>query len=192
MKGEIYMETYKNILANKFMRDTNYIIIKDTDDLEELERQWELFNSQLTVRQQRLSDDRSIEIWNMTNKEHYEDLKIELMKDIDSKLIDTDDENNDISYDTEDEENDEDIQDEEITNLINMDLDDFEIPDDENDITESIKEDSVIPIENKDIELEPKSYHSFLMSNQDIQKDNIADQYEIDTNMHIVGRDHEY
>lgn len=172
------METYKNILANKFMRDTNYIIIKDTDDLEELERQWELFNSQLTVRQQRLSDDRSIEIWNKTNKEHYEDLKIELMKDIDSKLIDTDDENNDISYDTE-----------EITNLINMDLDDFEIPDDENDITESIKEDSVIPIENKDIEaLEPKSYHSFLMSNQDIQKDNIADQYEIDTNMHIVGR----
>lgn len=182
------METYKNILANKFMRDTNYIIIKDTDDLEELERQWELFNSQLTVRQQRLSDDRSIEIWNMTNKEHYEDLKIELMKDIDSKLIDTDDENNDISYDTEDEEDDGDIQDEEITNLINMDLDDFEIPDDENDITESIKEDSVIPIENKDIELEPKSYHSFLMSNQDIQKDNIADQYEIDTNMHIVGR----
>lgn len=180
------METYKNILANKFMRDTNYIIIKDTDDLEELERQWELFNSQLTVRQQRLSDDRSIEIWNMTNKEHYEDLKIELMKDIDSKLIDTDDENNDISYD---EEDDGDIQDKEITNLINMDLDDFEIPDDENDITESIKEDSVIPIENKDIEaLEPKSYHSFLMSNQDIQKDNIADQYEIDTNMHIVGR----
>lgn len=183
------METYKNILANKFMRDTNYIIIKDTDDLEELERQWELFNSQLTVRQQRLSDDRSIEIWNMTNKEHYEDLKIKLMKDINPKPIDSDDENNDISYDTEDEENDEDIQDEEITNLINMDLDDFEIPDDENDITESIKEDSVIPIENKDIEaLEPKSYHSFLMSNQDIQKDNIADQYEIDTNMHIVGR----
>lgn len=183
------METYKNILANKFMRDTNYIIIKDTDDLEELERQWELFNSQLTVRQQRLSDDRSIEIWNMTNKEHYEDLKIELMKDIDSKLIDTDDENNDISYDTKDEEDDGDVQDEEITNLINMDLNDFEIPDDENDITESIKEDSVIPIENKDIEaLEPKSYHSFLMSNQDIQKDNIADQYEIDTNMHIVGR----
>ena len=71
------METYKNILANKFMRDTNYIIIKDTDDLEELERQWELFNSQLTVRQQRLSDDRSIEIWNMTNKEHYEDLRNE-------------------------------------------------------------------------------------------------------------------
>ena len=84
------METYKNILANKFMRDTNYIIIKDTDDLEELERQWELFNSQLTVRQQRLSDDRSIEIWNMTNKEHYEALKIELMKKIDSKFGDED------------------------------------------------------------------------------------------------------
>ena len=38
-------ETYKNVLANKFMRDTNYIIIKDTDDIDELERQWELFNS---------------------------------------------------------------------------------------------------------------------------------------------------
>lgn len=178
------METYKNILANKFMRDTNYIIIKDTDDLEELERQWELFNSQLTVRQQRLSDDRSIEIWNKTNKEHYEDLKIELMKNIDSKLIDSDN-NDDISYDTEEE----DIQDEEITNLINMNLDDFEIPDDENDITESIKEDSVIPIEDKDTkDSESKRYHSFLISNQDIQKDNMADQYEIDTNMHIVGR----
>ena len=70
---------YKNILANKFMRDTNYIIIKDTDDLEELERQWELFQSQLTVRQQRLSDDRSIEIWDMTNQQHYEALKELLM-----------------------------------------------------------------------------------------------------------------
>ena len=40
MKGVNYMESYKNILANKFMRDTNYIIIKDTDDLEELERQY--------------------------------------------------------------------------------------------------------------------------------------------------------
>ena len=44
------MEEYRNILANKFMRDTNYIIIKDTDDLEELERQWELFQSSLLFR----------------------------------------------------------------------------------------------------------------------------------------------
>lgn len=69
------IEGYRNILANKFMRDTNFIIIKDTDDIDDLENQWNLFTSQLTVRQQRLSDDRSIEIWNMTNQEHYEELK---------------------------------------------------------------------------------------------------------------------
>lgn len=49
MKGDNSMlETYKNILANKFMRDTNYIIIKDTDDIEELQREWDLFQTQMT------------------------------------------------------------------------------------------------------------------------------------------------
>lgn len=180
------MESYKNILANKFMRDTNYIIIKDTDDLEELERQYELFNSQLTMRQQRLSDDRSIEIWNMTNKEHYEALKIELMKKIDSKFGDED---SDEEYDTFSYDPEEDVSDDEITSILNADLDSFEIPDDDNDITEPVKEDSVIPIENNDTKiLEPKHYNSFLKNSQDIQKDNMADQYEIDTNMHIIGR----
>lgn len=180
------MESYKNILANKFMRDTNYIIIKDTDDLEELERQYELFNSQLTMRQQRLSDDRSIEIWNMTNKEHYEALKIELMKKIDSKFGDED---SDEEYDTFSYDPEEDVSDDEITSILNADLDSFEIPDDDNDITEPVKEDSVIPIENNDTKIsEPKHYNSFLKNNQDIQKDNMADQYEIDTNMHIIGR----
>lgn len=180
------MESYKNILANKFMRDTNYIIIKDTDDLEELERQYELFNSQLTMRQQRLSDDRSIEIWNMTNKEHYEALKIELMKKIDSKFGDED---SDEEYDTFSYDPEEDVSDDEITSILNADLDSFEIPDDDNDITEPVKEDSVIPIENNDTKIsEPKHYNSFLENSQDIQKDNMADQYEIDTNMHIIGR----
>lgn len=180
------MESYKNILANKFMRDTNYIIIKDTDDLEELERQYELFNSQLTMRQQRLSDDRSIEIWNMTNKEHYEALKIELMKKIDSKFGDED---SDEEYDTFSYDPEEDVSDDEITSILNADLDSFEIPDDDNDITEPVKEDSVIPIENNDTKIsEPKHYNSFLKNSQDIQKDNMADQYEIDTNMHIIGR----
>ena len=180
------MESYKNILANKFMRDTNYIIIKDTDDLEELERQYELFNSQLTMRQQRLSDDRSIEIWNMTNKEHYEALKIELMKKIDSKFGDED---SDEEYDTFSYDPGEDVSDDEITSILNADLDSFEIPDDDNDITEPVKEDSVIPIEKNDTKIsEPKHYNSFLKNSQDIQKDNMADQYEIDTNMHIIGR----
>lgn len=178
------MESYKNILANKFMRDTNYIIIKDTDDLEELERQYELFNSQLTMRQQRLSDDRSIEIWNMTNKEHYESLKIELMKKIDSNFGDED---LDKEYDNFFYDPAEDGDDSEITGIFNADLDSFEIPDD--DIIESVKEEPIIPIENNDTKIsEPKQYYSFLNNNQDIQKDNIADQYEIDTNIRIIGR----
>lgn len=173
------MESYKNVLANRFMKDTNYIIIKDTDDLEELDRQWELFNTQLTVRQQRLSDDRSIEIWNMTNQQHYESLRNELMDSIDS------DENEDykrlqsISYDTDD-----DMEDDEVNDLLNASLDDFEIPDDENDITEPVKEESTIPLTG-DIKVpNPKVT---LGLNRDYDKDNQADQYEIDSNINIIG-----
>lgn len=182
------LENYKNILANKFMRDTNYIIIKDTDDLEELQRQWELFETQMTRRQQRLSDDRSIEIWNMTNQEHYESLRDELMSDIDSKYGDSEeDDNESVYYDPEEDEDN--FNDDEFDNLIGLDTDNEDIPDDDNNITEPVKEDSVIPIENNNIKiLEPKHYNSFLKNSQDIQKDNMADQYEIDTNMHIIGR----
>lgn len=174
------MESYKNILANKFMRDTNYIIIKDTDDLEELERQFELFSTQLTTRQQRLSDDRSIEIWNMTNQEHYESLKLELMKQMDDKFGNTENIDNTFSYDPEEEN----IDNDDISNIFddsfNDEFDDnFELPDDENNITESVSEDSKIPIDNnKHIESE--------ISNT--EKDNLADQYEIDTNINIIGR----
>ena len=182
------LENYKNILANKFMRDTNYIIIKDTDDLEELQRQWELFETQMTKRQQRLSDDRSIEIWNMTNQEHYESLRDELMSDIDSKYGDSEeDDNESVYYDPEEDEDN--FNDDEFDNLIGLDTDNEDIPDDDNNITEPVKEDSVIPIENNNIKIsEPKHYNSFLKNSQDIQKDNMADQYEIDTNMHIIGR----
>ena len=182
------LENYKNILANKFMRDTNYIIIKDTDDLEELQRQWELFETQMTRRQQRLSDDRSIEIWNMTNQEHYESLRDELMSDIDSKYGDSEDDDNELVY-YDPEEDEDNFNDDEFDNLIGLDTDNEDIPDDDNNITEPVKEDSVIPIENNDTKIsEPKHYNSFLKNNQDIQKDNMADQYEIDTNMHIIGR----
>ena len=110
------LENYKNILANKFMRDTNYIIIKDTDDLEELQRQWELFETQMTRRQQRLSDDRSIEIWNMTNQEHYESLRDELMSDVDSKYGDSEeDDNESVYYDPEEDEDN--FNDDEFDNL---------------------------------------------------------------------------
>lgn len=65
------IQNYKNILADKYMRDTNYIIIKDTDDIKDLEDQWNRYQSNMTIRQQRLSDDKSIELWNMTNQDHY-------------------------------------------------------------------------------------------------------------------------
>lgn len=175
------MEEYRNILANKFMRDTNYIIIKDTDDLEELERQWELFQSSLTVRQQRLSDDRSLQIWNMTNQQHYEALKIELMGDLQNKLGIEDDEPTSIEYEPDDNEK---IDDSEITNFVNMSFDDFEIPDDENEINEPIKEDSIIPTDGKELN-EKQKLDNEIKAN--MNKDAQADQYEIDSNINIIG-----
>lgn len=177
------MEEYRNILANKFMRDTNYIIIKDTDDLEELERQWELFQSSLTVRQQRLSDDRSLQIWNMTNQQHYEALKSELMGDLQNKLGIEDDEPTSIEYEPDDDEK---IDDSEITNFVNMSFDDFEIPDDENEISEPMKEESAIPVDASQVYVDN---HKLKIGYDGIdrEKDKIADQYEIDSNINIIG-----
>lgn len=175
---------YKNILANRFMRDTNYIIIKDTDDLDELERQWELFQSSLTVRQQRLSDDRSLQIWNMTNQQHYEYQKAELMQELQDRLGINgipDEEDNSIEYDPEQDGLNGLDDDNEIQNLINTPLDDFEIPDDDNEINEPIKEDSIIPISNE----KPITNHIDII--HDREKDAQADQYEIDSNINIIG-----
>lgn len=187
------IEGYRNILANKFMRDTNYIIIKDTDDLEELERQWELFNASLTVRQQRLSDDRSIQIWNMTNKEHYEAMKTELIGEMEEELTDGDEESGTtISYDLEEyddswSEFEEPEEDNKIENLVNKNLDDFELPDDENEISEPVEEDTKIPTDGEKYEFHPKFEIGI---NQELEKDNVADQYEIDSNINIIGGVH--
>lgn len=81
------IENYKNTLADKYMRDTNYILIKDTDDMDDLEAQWNKFCSFMTVRQQRLSDDKSIELWNMTNQKHYEQIKERLLSKLKEKDI---------------------------------------------------------------------------------------------------------
>ena len=86
------MELDKNKLADDYMRDTNYIIIKDTDDLEDLEKQWNTFCSYMTIRQQRLSDDKSIEIYGLTNLRHYEQLKSKLETDLHKQVEDPEDE----------------------------------------------------------------------------------------------------
>lgn len=78
---------YKNILANGYMRDTNYIIIKDCDNIDELNIQWNKFLSNMTVRQQRLSDDKSIEIWNIPNQQHYEIQKQQFLEKLKKKDI---------------------------------------------------------------------------------------------------------
>ena len=184
---------YKNILANKFMRDTNYIIIKDTDDLEELERQWELFQSQLTVRQQRLSDDRSIEIWNMTNQKHYEALKELLMGQLEDKLnIDSTEDKVHVEYEPEDDDFDFsgfnelenfDPDDEDFHNMVN--IPDEEVHDDENEITEPVKEESVIPTDGR--ENMNKEHPIVKQFNDDKMKNAQADQYEIDSNINIIG-----
>ena len=170
---------YKNILANKFMRDTNYIIIKDTDDLEELERQWELFQSCLTVRQQRLSDDRSLQIWNMTNQQHYEALKAELIGDLEDRLgIDNTQPEDDEAVVYDPEEDNLTGLDDEIKNLINTPLDQIEIPDDDNEITEPMTEDTIIPKSQKT---------TFRAFKNDSLKDAQANQYEIDSNINIIS-----
>lgn len=78
---------YKNILANGYMRDTNYIIIKDCDNIDELNIQWNKFLSNMTIRQQRLSDDKSIEIWNITNQQHYKIQKQQFLEKLKKKDI---------------------------------------------------------------------------------------------------------
>lgn len=182
------LENYKNILANKFMRDTNYIIIKDTDDLEELQRQWELFETQMTKRQQRLSDDRSIEIWNMTNQEHYESLRDELMSDIDSKYGEYEDDNNETVY-YDPEEDKDNFDDDEFDNLIGLDTDNENIPDDENDITDTVHEETEIPI-NTETDCNKIHLHDddlFCKLVYDTQKNTIADQFQIDSNMFMIS-----
>lgn len=159
------LETYKNILANKFMRDTNYIIIKDTDDIEELQREWDLFQTQMTKKQQEKSDERSIEIWRMTNQEHYEALRDSLINEFEQTHSVND--NTLEQQDDYEEEEEEPKEDDTPENLVNTSLDNLEIPDDENDITEPMKE---------------------AVSNT--QKDNIADQFEIDTGISIISTVH--
>lgn len=187
---------YKNVLANKFMRDTNYIIIKDTDDIEELERQYELFLTQLTVRQQRLSDDRSIEIWNMTNQQHYETLKKKLMEDLDDTYTDTEQDTNDkYFYDADEEVEDDDID---TSFDVNFDIDYTNIEDEQdvdpyltedtnpipsNDTTKSVSDVTATSIYDK-IELNIFKNNRL---NEDLTKNNMADQYEIDTNINIMG-----
>lgn len=83
------MNTYKNILADKFVRETNYVIIHDTDNLDELEEQWDAFNNIMTSRQRKISDERSTAIWNMSNKQHYEYLKEQIISNM-SKNMDDD------------------------------------------------------------------------------------------------------
>ena len=73
-------DTYKEILAKKYARESNYVIITPTNNLEELEELWTKFLSTMTIRQQRLCDDRSIQIYGMTNQQHYEALKAEFVK----------------------------------------------------------------------------------------------------------------
>lgn len=73
-------DTYKEILAKKYARESNYVIITPTNNLEELEELWTKFLSTMTIRQQRLCDDRSIQIYGMTNQQHYEALKADFIK----------------------------------------------------------------------------------------------------------------
>ena len=148
------VQGYKNVLADKYMRDTNYILIKDTNDLDELEKQWDKFNSYLTIRQQRLADDKSIELWNMTNQQHYL-----LQKE---KLLPKEDPAENIIQDKEDQFPTDTIGD---------------IEDSMDDIFKSFE-----PLEESD-DIKDKDI-------SDSSKESISNQYTIDTNINIVGKDY--
>ena len=148
------VQGYKNVLADKYMRDTNYILIKDTNDLDELEKQWDKFNSYLTIRQQRLADDKSIELWNMTNQQHYL-----LQKE---KLLPKEDPAENIIQDKEDQF---------PTDTIGN------IDDSMGDMFKSFE-----PLEESD-DIKDKDI-------SDSSKESISNQYTIDTNINIVGKDY--
>ena len=148
------VQGYKNVLADKYMRDTNYILIKDTNDLDELEKQWDKFNSYLTIRQQRLADDKSIELWNMTNQQHYL-----LQKE---KLLPKEDPAENIIQDKEDQFPTDTIGN--IDDSIGSMFTSFEPLEESDDIKD------------KDI--------------SDSSKESISNQYTIDTNINIVGKDY--
>lgn len=101
---------YKNILADKYMRDTNYVMIKDTEDLDELKQQWNKFNSNMTIYQKRRCDDRSLEIFKMTNQEHYETLykRLSFMTKADKLLLNA--KNDEISLPSYTTDEDKDIE----------------------------------------------------------------------------------
>lgn len=73
-------DTWRETLAKKYASESNYTIIIPTDTLEELEDLWNKFKSTMTVRQQRLCDDRSIQIYGLTNQQHYDLLKSKFEK----------------------------------------------------------------------------------------------------------------
>ena len=124
------------------------------NNLDELEKQWDKFNSYLTIRQQRLADDKSIELWNMTNQQHYL-----LQKE---KLLPKEDPAENIIQDKEDQFPTDTIGD--IDDSIGSMFTSFEPLEESDDIKD------------KDI--------------SDSSKESISNQYTIDTNINIVGRDY--
>lgn len=90
--------------AKEWAQDAIRTIILPTDDLNDLETQWNDFNSMIK-KNRRESDWKSIELFGMTNQERYEEIKNNLLsRDIDNEIeghiypIDGNDEPLDESY----------------------------------------------------------------------------------------------
>ena len=72
--------------AKQWSVDAVRAIITPTDDLQELEHQWNLFNSMIK-KNRRESDWKSIELFGMTNQTHYETIRDRLLgNDIDDRM----------------------------------------------------------------------------------------------------------
>jgi len=73
------MNPYQNKELDRFEDDTTLSIIKNPNNLEDLEKEWDSYIS-MPINDQKASDAKSIELFGKTNKERYDSLKSEYLK----------------------------------------------------------------------------------------------------------------
>lgn len=120
------MSNYRNKLADEWMRDSNFSMIKDANSLEDLQKQWRDWNADNSKDEMKLSDEKSMEIYGMTNTEHYNDQlkKFENIKKYELKSKNRDDISNKYYIPKADRKNIEcssELKDEDLLSIDNFD-----------------------------------------------------------------------
>lgn len=95
-------EDYKEKETNRFEDDTNMFIINNSDNLNDLENEWEEYNS-MPKDQRRMSDWKSEELYGSNNKERYDKMKSDLLAKDDFDISDIPLEENVLNEEVEDD-----------------------------------------------------------------------------------------